>query len=46
MTTLHYVYNGQSYYLNFSDLEMDVKFGVDQEYDGYDATLPDLTRTQ
>ena len=22
---------------------MDVKFGVDQEYDGYDATLPDLT---
>lgn len=43
MTTLHYVYNGQAYYLNFSDLEMDVKFGVDQEYDGYDATLPDLT---
>ena len=29
--------------MNFSDLEMDVKFGVDQEYDGYDATLPDLT---
>ena len=22
---------------------MDVKFGVDQEYDGYDSTLPDLT---
>ena len=43
VTTLHYAYNGQSYYLNFSDLEMDVKFGVDQEYDGYDATLPDLT---
>lgn len=43
VTTLHYVYNGQSYYLNFSDLEMDVKFGVDQEYDGYDATLSDLT---
>lgn len=43
VTTLHYIYNGQSYYLNFSDLEMDVKFGVDQEYDGYDATLPDLT---
>lgn len=43
VTTLHYVYNGQSYYLNFSDLEMDVKFGVDQEYYGYDATLPDLT---
>lgn len=43
VTTLHYVYNGQVYYLNFSDLEMDVKFGVDQEYDGYDATLPDLT---
>ena len=43
VTTLHYVYNGQAYYLNFSDLEMDVKFGVDQEYDGYDANLPDLT---
>ena len=43
VTTLHYVYNEQAYYLNFSDLEMDVKFGVDQEYDGYDATLPDLT---
>lgn len=43
VTTLHYVYNGQSYYLNLNDLEMDVKFGVDQEYDGYDATLPDLT---
>lgn len=43
VTTLHYVYNGQSYYLNLSDLEMDVKFGVDQEYDGYNATLPDLT---
>lgn len=43
VTTLHYVYNGQAYYLNFSDLEMDVKFGVDQEYDGYDAMLPDLT---
>lgn len=43
VTTLHYVYNGQAYYLNFSDLEMDVKFGVDQEYDGYDSTLPDLT---
>lgn len=43
VTTLHYLYNGQAYYLNFSDLEMDVKFGVDQEYDGYDATLPDLT---
>lgn len=43
VTTLHYLYNGQAYYLNFSDLEMDIKFGVDQEYDGYDATLPDLT---
>lgn len=43
VTTLHYVYNGQAYYLNYSDLEMDVKFGVDQEYDGYDATLPNLT---
>lgn len=40
VTSLHYVYNGQTYYLNFSDLEMDVKFGVDQEYD---ETLPDLT---
>ena len=29
VTTLHYIYNGQAYYLNFSDLEMDVKFGVD-----------------
>lgn len=44
VTSLHYVYNGQMYYLNFSDLEMDVKFGVDQEYVGYDETLPDLTQ--
>ena len=44
VTSLHYVYNGQTYYLNFSDLEMDVKFGVDQEYVGYDETLPDLTQ--
>lgn len=44
VTSLHYVYNGQKYYLNFSDLEMDVKFGVDQEYVGYDETLPDLTQ--
>ena len=44
VTSLHYVYNGQPYYLNFSDLEMDVKFGVDQEYVGYDETLPDLTQ--
>lgn len=43
VTSLHYVYNGQPYYLNFSDLEMDVKFGVNQEYVGYDETLPDLT---
>lgn len=43
VTSLHYVYNGQTYYLNFSDLEMDVKFGVNQEYVGYDETLPDLT---
>lgn len=43
VTSLHYVYNGQMYYLNFSDLEMDVQFGVDQEYVGYDETLPDLT---
>ena len=44
VTSLHYVYNAQPYYLNFSDLEMDVKFGVDQEYVGYDETLPDLTQ--
>lgn len=43
VTSLHYVYNAQPYYLNFSDLEMDVQFGVDQEYVGYDETLPDLT---
>lgn len=43
VTSLHYDYNGQMYYLNFSDLEMDVQFGVDQEYVGYDGTLPDLT---
>lgn len=43
VTSLHYVYNGQTYYLNFSDLEMDVQFGVDQEYVDYDETLPDLT---
>ena len=43
VTSLHYVYNAQPYYLNFSALEMDVKFGVDQEYVGYDETLPDLT---
>ena len=44
VTTLHYSYNGEKYYLNFSDLGMDVKFGVDQEYAGYDETLPDLTQ--
>ena len=44
VTSIHYDYNGQTYYLNFSDLEMDVKFGVDQEYVGYDETLPDLTQ--
>ena len=44
VTSLHYDYNGQTYYLNFSDLEMDIKFGVDQEYVGYDETLPDLTQ--
>ena len=38
VTTLHYTYNGEKYYLNFSDLGMDVKFGVDQEYSGYDET--------
>lgn len=44
VTSLHYEYNGQTYYLNFSDLEMDIQFGVDQEYVGYDETLPDLTQ--
>lgn len=44
VTSLHYEYNGQTYYLNFCDLEMDIKFGVDQEYVGYDETLPDLTQ--
>lgn len=44
VTTLHYTYNGGKYYLNFSDLGMDVKFGVDQEYSGYDETLPDITQ--
>lgn len=44
VTTLHYTYNGGKYYLNFSDLGMDVKFGVDQEYSGYDETLPDMTQ--
>lgn len=44
VTTLHYTYNGVKYYLNFSDLGMDVKFGVDQEYSGYDKTLPDMTQ--
>ena len=44
VTTLHYTYNGEKYYLNFSDLGMDVRFGVDQEYSGYDETLPDMTQ--
>ena len=44
VTTLHYTYNVGKYYLNFSDLGMDVKFGVDQEYSGYDETLPDMTQ--
>lgn len=44
VTTLHYSYNDEKYYLNFSDLGMDVKFGVDQEYSGYDETLPDMTQ--
>lgn len=43
VTSLHYSLNGQKYILNFSDLGMDVKFGVDQEYTGYDETLPDMT---
>ena len=44
VTTLHYSYNGEKHYLNFSNLGMDVKFGVDQEYSGYDETLPDMTQ--
>ena len=44
VTTLHYTYNEEKYYLNFSDLGMDVRFGVDQEYFGYDETLPDMTQ--
>ncbi|WP_329802708.1 N-acetylmuramoyl-L-alanine amidase [Holdemanella biformis] len=43
VTSLHYSLNGEKYYLNFSDLGMNVKFGVDQEYTGYDETLPDMT---
>ena len=44
VTTLHYTYNGEKYYLNLSDLGMDVRFGVDQEYSGYNPNLPDLTQ--
>ena len=43
VTSLHYSLNGEKYYLNFSDLGMNVKFGVDQEYTGYDEILPDMT---
>ena len=43
VASLHYSLNGGKYYLNFSDLGMNVKFGVDQEYTGYDETLPDMT---
>ena len=43
VTSLHYSLNGEKYYLNFSDLGMNVKFGVDQEYDGFDEDLPDMT---
>ena len=43
VASLHYSLNGEKYYLNFSDLGMKVKFGVDQEYTGYDETLPDMT---
>ena len=43
VTSLHYSLNGQKYVLNFSDLGMDVQFGVDQEYDGFDEDLPDMT---
>ena len=44
VTQLHYSLNGEKFVLNFSDLNMDVKFGVDQEYTGYDASLPDSTQ--
>ena len=44
VASLHYSLNGEKYYLNFSDLGMNVKFGVDQEYTGYDETLPDMTK--
>lgn len=43
VTSLHYSLKGEKCYLNFSDLGMNVKFGVDQEYTGYDETLPDMT---
>ena len=43
VVSLHYSLKGEKYYLNFSDLGMNVKFGVDQEYTGYDETLPDMT---
>lgn len=43
VASLHYSLNGEKYYLNFGDLGMNVKFGVDQEYTGYDETLPDMT---
>ena len=43
VASLHYSLNGEKYYLNFSDLGMNVKFGVDQEYTGYDETLPDMS---
>lgn len=44
VVSLHYSLNSEKYYLNFSDLGMNVKFGVDQEYTGYDETLPDMTK--
>lgn len=44
VASLHYSLNGEKYYLNFGDLGMNVKFGVDQEYTGYDETLPDMTK--
>lgn len=43
VASLHYSLKGEKYYLNFSDLGMNVKFGVDQEYTGYDERLPDMT---
>ena len=44
VTKLHYLLNNEKYYLDFKSLDMNIKFGVDQEYTGYDSSLPDLTQ--